>query len=200
MNSNNCSLYGERKSGGQHGDVFTSPIVVRFMLDKVGYTSDLDLSHISILEPSCGDGEFVEEIAKRLIQSADRFGFDASEAFCRNVRAYDIDKEKIEKCRNRVCYLGIVFSENSIQVADFLKAEVERTDIVVGNPPYIRYENIPRICSTIAKRCSVLFIIAATFMCLSLRRLSLFLMQTENIASSVQIDGLKMNMGRNSDC
>ena len=144
MNSNNCSLYGERKSGGQHGDVFTSPIVVRFMLDKVGYTSDIDLSHISILEPSCGDGEFVEEIAKRLIQSADRFGFDANEAFCRNVRAYDIDKEKIEKCRNRVCHLGIVFSENSIQVADFLKAEVERTDIVVGNPPYIRYENIPK--------------------------------------------------------
>ena len=95
MSSNNQLLYGERKNGGQHGDVFTSPLVVRFILDKVGYTPDKDLSSIRILEPSCGEGEFVEEIAKRLITSSHLHGFDAVEAFDKNVRAFDIDKEKV---------------------------------------------------------------------------------------------------------
>lgn len=143
MSSNNQLLYGERKNGGQHGDVFTSPFVVRFMLDKVGYTADNDLSSIRILEPSCGEGEFVEEIAKRLIESSRLYGFDVIKAFVNNVRAFDIDAQKIEKCRARIFKLGISSVDN-IQLADFLKTHVEETDIVIGNPPYIRYENIPK--------------------------------------------------------
>ena len=143
MSSSKEYLYGERKGGGQHGDVFTSPIVVRFMLDSVGYTADRDLSHVRILEPSCGEGEFVVEIVYRLIASSAKFGFDVCEAFQRNVRAYDIDAEKTARCRQRVSMMGINLSDKNIQTADFLKARIEETDIVVGNPPYIRYENIP---------------------------------------------------------
>ena len=142
MSSNNL-LYGLRSSGGQHGDVFTSPFVVGFMLDRVGYLADCDLSHVGILEPSCGDGEFVVEMARRLLLSAERFGFDAVDAFNRNVRAYDIDATKIERCRQRIIGMGILPTEQSIRVEDFLRAPMEKTDIVVGNPPYIRYENIP---------------------------------------------------------
>lgn len=143
MSSNKDFLYGERQNGGQHGDVFTLPIVVSFMLDSVGYTADRNLSHVRILEPSCGEGEFVVEIARRLISSAAKFGFDASEAFQRNVKAYDIDAAKIARCRQRIAELGFNLCNENIQAADFLKAEIEETDIVVGNPPYIRYENIP---------------------------------------------------------
>lgn len=143
MSSNKDFLYGERQNGGQHGDVFTLPIVVSFMLDSVGYTADRNLSHVRILEPSCGEGEFVVEIARRLISSAAKFGFDASLAFQRNVKAYDIDAAKIARCRQRIAELGFNLCNENIQAADFLKAEIEETDIVVGNPPYIRYENIP---------------------------------------------------------
>lgn len=142
MSSNNQLLYGERKNGGQHGDVFTSPLVVQFMLDKVGYTPNNDLSSIRILEPSCGNGEFVEEIAKRLIVSSRLYGFDPVEAFEKNVCAFDIDAEKVSKCRTRIAQLGM--NSNNIQVEDFLKTDIEEMDIVVGNPPYIRYENIPK--------------------------------------------------------
>lgn len=144
MSSSNAPLYGLRSNGGQHGDVFTSPTVVCFMLDKVNYMADRNLHDVCILEPSCGDGEFVVEIARRLLLSAERYHFDASDAFCRNVRAYDIDKAKIERCRNRICEMGITLVEQSIQMADFLRVDIEKTDIVVGNPPYIRYENIPK--------------------------------------------------------
>ena len=140
--SSNDILYGNRTSGGAHGDVFTAPEVVRFMLDEVGYTSESNLKDVSILEPSCGEGEFVIEIAKRLLLSAVSFDFDAEAAFRRNVHAYDIDADKVEVCRTKLRKLGYKAVEN-IQVADFLKATPEKADIVVGNPPYIRYENIP---------------------------------------------------------
>ena len=141
MSSSNA-IYGNRSSGTIHGDVFTLPSVVCFMLDKVGYTAERNLQDTSILEPSCGEGEFVVEIAKRLKQSAQLYGFDAETAFSNNVQAYDIDAAKINICRKKVGELGFKLLDN-IKTADFLKADVHRVDIVVGNPPYIRYENIP---------------------------------------------------------
>ncbi len=141
MNSSSA-IYGKRRNGGIHGDVPTSHKVVCYMLDIVGYTADVNLSNVCIVEPSCGCGEFVEEIAKRLKQSSFYFHFNAEEAFRHNVSAYDIEADKIAECRERVRKLGIQYTEN-IQVADFLKIVGRKADIVIGNPPYIRYENIP---------------------------------------------------------
>lgn len=144
MSSNN-SRYGFRRSGGQHGDVFTSSEVVSYMLDLVGYTSDRDLRNTSILEPSCGEGEFVIEIVRRLKESSLRFGFDFPTAFSRNVFAFDVDEVKISSCRSRISELGFSLSlDDNISQADFLTADnIQSFDIVVGNPPYIRYEQIP---------------------------------------------------------
>lgn len=136
------NLYGKRNKGGIHGDVFTAPETVSFMLDQVRYTADRDLRDISIIEPSCGNGDFVVEIARRLVLSAKHFGFDANVAFRNHVKAYDIDAKKVEHCRHQLLRYGIDAS-NNIQVADFLRVSNERVDIVVGNPPYVRYENIP---------------------------------------------------------
>lgn len=143
MSSGN-NRYGQRRSGGQHGDVFTSSEVVSYMLDIVEYTSDKDLRSISILEPSCGEGEFVIEIIQRLASSSKKFGFDFESAFLNNVFAYDIDETKISKCRNRITQLGFTLPlDNNILQSDFLTSNIHPTDIVVGNPPYIRYEQIP---------------------------------------------------------
>lgn len=143
MSSSN-NRYGLRRSGGQHGDVFTSPEVVSFMLDLVGYTADKDLSKTSILEPSCGEGEFVVEITRRLWESSRRFGFDLSTSFQSNVFAYDIDESKIASCRSRIAELDLSLPlEGNIRQADFLTADIQSFDVVVGNPPYIRYEQIP---------------------------------------------------------
>lgn len=74
--------------------------------------------------------------------SAARFHFDAADAFSCNVRAYDIDADKVDACRRRIGQMGFRDTGN-IMVADFLKEKVPMADIVIGNPPYIRYENIP---------------------------------------------------------
>ncbi len=143
MNSSS-NRYGIRRSGGQHGDVFTSPEVVSYMLDLVGYTADKDLSETSILEPSCGEGEFVIEIIRRLKESSRRFDFDLSAAFQNNVFAYDIDGAKIASCCRRIEVLCPSLPlEGNICQADFLTADIRSFDVVVGNPPYVRYEQIP---------------------------------------------------------
>ena len=142
--SSRSNRYGLRRSGGQHGDVFTSPEVVSYMLDLVGYTANKDLSKTSILEPSCGEGEFVIEIVRRLWESSRRFGFDGKTAFLSNVFAYDIDEAKITSCCGRIEELGLSFPlDGNIRQSDFLTADIRSFDIVVGNPPYIRYEQIP---------------------------------------------------------
>lgn len=144
MSSSNL-IYGKRTSGGQQGDVFTHPCVVKYMLDLVGYNPNKDLSALSIMEPSCGEGEFLVEIVHRLQLSAERFGFDLNEAFHTCIHASDIDGIKIKKCLDRLNALfpSIIHPEENITIEDYLLNDQPSVDIVIGNPPYIRYEQIP---------------------------------------------------------
>lgn len=143
--SSASNTYGTRSNGSQHGDVFTKPCVVDYMLDMVGYTADKDLSKISIMEPSCGEGEFIISIIARLAESASRFGFDLNEAYLRNVNASDLDGAKVMRCIERIkdAFPEIKNPGIKIIVEDYLLSEHEPVDIVIGNPPYIRYEQIP---------------------------------------------------------
>ena len=158
MHSKN-STYGIRASGGRHGDVFTKPQIVDYMLDLVGYTADKDLSSVSIMEPSCGEGRFIMSIIRRLKESAFRFGFDFNDAYHRNISASDIDEEKVSHCieRIKIAFPEIVNPDISVVAEDFLLADHKQVDIVIGNPPYIRYEQIPKDKLDIYKRRFVTF-------------------------------------------
>lgn len=136
-------IYGVRHNGRSHGDVFTSPAMVRFMLDKSGYTPDKDLSKYTILEPSCGTGDFLLEIQSRIIASADRYAFDATEIMQSNVYACDIDGNKIATCIRELQTQMPEYSPINVRNEDFLCSIWDKKfDFVVGNPPYVRYENI----------------------------------------------------------
>lgn len=115
------------------------------MLDLVGYTSDRDLSRVSITEPSCGEGEFILEMVRRLAASAVQYGFDLNDAFHKQVSASDIDARKVLVCIERIKeeFPEIKNPGMRIFVEDYLLMNHEAVDIVVGNPPYIRYEQIP---------------------------------------------------------
>ncbi len=139
------SLYGLRRSGVSHGDVFTSSRVVNFMLDLIGYTSDKNLSLYSILEPSFGYGDFLIEIQRRLIQSAKRFKFDASVAMSQNIYGCEIDECKYNKCIESLKLAMPDFTPLKLKNEDFLFSEWNNEfDFIIGNPPYVRYENIPQ--------------------------------------------------------
>lgn len=136
-------MYGNRSNGKKHGDVFTSPDVARYMLDISGYTSDRDLSSVTVIEPSSGEGAFVIEIISRLYESAQRFHFNSREALRRNISCFDIDKDKIDKCIRNIETQGFEIDKSIFRSEDFLLAEVAPADLIIGNPPYVRHEQIP---------------------------------------------------------
>ena len=138
-------LYGLRRCGISHGDVFTAQWVVSFMLDLIGYTPDKNLSLYSLLEPSFGHGDFLIEIQKRIIQSSKRFNFDANATMSNNIYGCEIDDSKYNKCIEGLRSTMPNFVPLKLKNEDFLTSSWDtKFDFIIGNPPYIRYENIPK--------------------------------------------------------
>ncbi len=139
-------IYGIRSSGNSHGVVQTKPIVVKTMLDRVGYVSKKNLSGIKVLEPSAGEGAFAVEIIERLYLSSLEFGFSFQVAL-RNLTFFEIEECIAAKLYTRINTLlknmSAFMPKDIIQVEDFLLSETGKFDLIVGNPPYVRHENIP---------------------------------------------------------
>lgn len=160
--------------GADYGEVFTRRWVVDLILDLVGYTAEEDLGRRVLVEPSCGTGAFLVPVVERLIASSvahDRDLRDLGPA----VRAFDLLEANAERARKAVAELltshGLSDEEAEtltgewITTGDFLlhPHEPANADYVVGNPPYIRLENISRrtmdayrrICPTMRGRADI---------------------------------------------
>lgn len=139
-------MYGLRANGNQHGIVLTKNEVVTNMLDLVGYKSSLNLSNISVTEPAAGNGVFVLEIIKRLYDSSKEFKFSFIDSLS-NLIFFEIDEKKGSELEANINdllnTLGIKVNQELIYKEDFLLSQKNETDIVIGNPPYVRHENIP---------------------------------------------------------
>lgn len=138
----------------EHGEVFTRRWVVDLILDLLGYTADKDLCHVKLVEPACGTGAFLTAVASRISASCrthNRPLRDAASA----VRALDLLDRNVEQSR-AVVEKQLVDegwpSEEARQVTTawvqqgdyLLQPDADhRADYVVGNPPYIRLEDVP---------------------------------------------------------
>ncbi len=136
------------------GVVYTKPWMVGLILDLAGYTADRDLARLVAVEPSAGDGAFLKEMVRRLVISCRSQGtplIATSEA----VRAFEISPDAVQRAvelvRETLVELDVPNALASslacswIKEADFLEASLgfPVADFVVGNPPYIRLEEIP---------------------------------------------------------
>ncbi len=139
-------IYGQRSNGNDHGIVLTKPEIVSFMLDKIGYTSDKDLSELRIIEPASGDGAYALEIIDRLYLSSINFQFSFQEAL-QNLEFYELDNRMsyllTKKVKSHLNQYSTLLPDGLIKTEDFLTAKTAKCDFVVGNPPYVRHENIP---------------------------------------------------------
>jgi adenine-specific DNA-methyltransferase len=127
-----------------HGEVFTRRWVAEIILDLVGYTADRDLGALTIVEPSVGSGAFLVPLADRLVESARAHGRDL-ESLGDAVRAYDIQQINIDTCALQLRDLGLseAVIAKWLRLHDFLLDEDQiLADFVVGNPPYIRLEDL----------------------------------------------------------
>ena len=150
-------IYGNRKNGGEHGTVFTKPEVVDFMLDLAGLKSPEDYLSKKCLDPSVGEGAFILGLTKRILNS---FGGDrhkvARDLIARalaNISVAEIDSSKLKAFKERMrtiitkCDPTLAGLENCVTIfpGDYLLLDTGRFDVVVGNPPYVRYDNIPAL-------------------------------------------------------
>lgn len=139
--------------GGGHGVVYTKREVVDFMLCMIGLGEIDDISDLRILEPSCGEGDFVVAIAERIV--GNRNMRHSSEVMASVVRAVDTDRRSVSVAKSRVSEVLSVagYTEVELQnildtwfvVQDFLlSGDYGEFTHVVGNPPYVRVESIPK--------------------------------------------------------
>lgn len=138
----------------EHGEVFTREWVVDLILDLVGYSADRDLAGLVAVEPACGTGAFLGPLVRRLSASCRAHGRPLADARCA-LQAYDLLARNIAEARTLVRGLLVADGwgdrevgevlEAWLQVGDYLLApdEGSSADFVVGNPPYIRLEEIP---------------------------------------------------------
>lgn len=100
----------KQSSKNKYGQYFTPKVVADFMIDMA------DISHhTKILEPSCGEGVFLERLQRR--------GFE-------NVTAFEIDE-------------SLAQDFDCVRYESFVSAKiVERFGLIIGNPPYIRWKNL----------------------------------------------------------
>jgi adenine-specific DNA methylase len=89
-----------------------------------------------ILEPSCGDGVFLDQIKSK-------------ELPYQSVTAIEIDAAEAKKATN----IGLPNSEVKIMdFHQFCNMTSQKYDLVIGNPPYIRYQYFDRIQQDAAKK------------------------------------------------
>jgi adenine-specific DNA-methyltransferase len=135
------------------GEVFTRRWVVDLILDLAGYEPSRDLAALRALEPSCGNGAFLVPMIERLVESCAAHGHDLG-TISRSIRAFDISSVNAElACKAAAAVLCEAGASSSmansiadgwISTGDFLLSPTEEAafDFVLGNPPYVRLEDI----------------------------------------------------------
>lgn len=137
----------------RNGEVFTRRWVVDSILDWVGYDPERDLAELRIVDPACGQGAFVVAIAERVSASCRKHDRPITDAIAA-VRAFDLLEEHAATSRHKVAeaLLSDGWASQDVDLvvhawlrqADYLlENSQEGSDFVVGNPPYIRLEDVP---------------------------------------------------------
>lgn len=136
-----------------YGEVFTRRWVVETLLDLTGYTADRDLAELRLIEPSTGSGAFLFPAIERLLDSARTYGRDVA-SLTDAIRAWELQPGHAVTLRKRMVEhlsaSGVARSRAEslartwVEVGDYLLADdVPVADVVIGNPPYVRLEDLP---------------------------------------------------------
>lgn len=90
----------------------------------------------NILEPSCGDGVFFQELAKK------------SQFHATKILGFEIEADEAKKAKTRAVENGL--KSTRVLNEDFLNWSINtfetktKFDAVLGNPPFVRYQYLPK--------------------------------------------------------
>ena len=125
--------------------IFTPDDIVKSMLDHLGYSDHLYGK--TILESSCGNGQFLKEIVIRYIKDCESRGLSRTKiknGLGRDIFGIELDPVRYQECIDVLDSITDKFSLKrvnwQIKQADALREPYSRTfDFIVGNPPYVSY-------------------------------------------------------------
>ena len=129
---------------------FTPDDIVKTMLDHVGYIDSLYGK--TILENSCGNGQFLKEIVKRYINDCKQKGLSRTKiknGLGRDIFGIELDPSLHQECIRALNSItdsfGLKRVRWQIKQADALREPYSHTfDFVVGNPPYVSYWDLEK--------------------------------------------------------
>ncbi len=136
-----------------NGVVYTKPWVVDLILDLAGYVVDKDLATARAVEPAAGAGAFVRPMVRRLLASSQQLGrpvLDCRDALC----VYELDPPSAAALKTTVVDVlrgeGVSADDAAtlagawIRHGDYLLDALTLlpADYVLGNPPYVRLEEM----------------------------------------------------------
>lgn len=121
-----------------HGGYYTPAPLAGFLVEWA-----IKSPSTSVLEPSCGDGVFLEAVVNRLLE----LGI-SPDSISSQITAVEINPEEADKAGNRLRKIITNHAAPSILKEDFFKLcesvlAGRKFDSIVGNPPFIRYQNFP---------------------------------------------------------
>lgn len=112
------------KKPDNYGQFFTNELIVKDMIKLIKNNG-------SVLEPSCGDGVFLNYLVGRKNVKEN----------IKEITAIEIDEDVIPKVSN---FQGFSINKKiSIINNDFLDYDIEnKYDTIIGNPPYVKYKEM----------------------------------------------------------
>ena len=139
----------------EYGEVFTRRWIVDLILDLSDYKPDLNLTQLRVVEPSVGSGAFLGPIVERLLVARTKHAPAEPWLSLRDcIQSWDLQDEHVRA--SKALAVGMLsdagcpvrdageLADSWVHVGDFLLTRhLLSADLVVGNPPYIRIEDIP---------------------------------------------------------
>lgn len=136
----------EEQKQKQIGAFYTPDELVDAVLEAIDYNPEADYKK-SILDPACGDGQFLVKISEKICQLKEKENIIDG---LYNLFGYDIDENAVRKTKER---LDNVISKYKPELSGFINWAVYKKDslsitkhrsydIIIGNPPFVRIQEM----------------------------------------------------------
>ena len=137
-NPKRSSRYKNQDANKLRGGYYTSPELAHWLCEwAIRDVED------RVLEPSCGDGIFLNAAIDRFVA----LGKHLPAHISKNITGIEIVPDVAEQARQRLLKRNVSDISNIIQTGDFFdlwqRTRDKAYDAVIGNPPFIRYQNFP---------------------------------------------------------
>lgn len=130
--------------------IFTPDSIVVKILDYLEYSKDLFGK--SVIDHSCGNGQFLKEVVRRYIHDCIEQSLSSEQirlGLSRDIWGVEIDSNHHKDCINSLDNIAAGFGVENVDWKifnfDSLRNPLDwQFDYVIGNPPYLSYWDIPK--------------------------------------------------------